>query len=257
MKKIMMTLAAVAIAMTVSAQDKWYGSKEGGFAITFNANPVLNYVGNMFNGTQNNSVETFEGIDGKNLFGGTTITGKYFLQDNLALDLGFGFDNKYNVKNYYEGDDVDKVTRFTRGTDTNPTTTAFHLKGGLEYRLFPGQRLQPIFGADVVFQHTNSWSYTYYEEDVNGHKSGEYNYSGDPTNALGLILNAGVEYYIIPQISLGANLSFGAAKRWTWHSQDNKPEGEGVNKNYSRITNKTTWLKTGNVGANVTLNFYF
>lgn len=250
-----MTLAAVAIAMTVSAQDKWYGSKEGGFAITFNANPVLNYVGNMFNGNTNNRVDNdkFTGVDtDNNLFSGTTITGKYFLKDNLALDLGLGFNNKYKVTNAYAGEDVDKVTSYDRAT-----TTAFQLKGGLEYRLRAGERLQPIFGADVIFQHTNGWTYKYYEEDVNGHKSGEYDYSGDPTNALGLMLNAGVEYFIIPQISLGANLQFGAAKYWTWHSEDNKPEGEGVNKNYSRITTKTTWLKTANLGANVTLNFYF
>ena len=41
MKKIMMILAAVAVFTTANAQDeKWYGSKEGGFAITFNANPA-------------------------------------------------------------------------------------------------------------------------------------------------------------------------------------------------------------------------
>ena len=78
-----MTLVVAAMAMTVSAQDKWYGSKEGGFALTFNANPVLNYVGNMFNGNTNNSLDDFEGVDGKGLFNGTTITGKYFLQDNI------------------------------------------------------------------------------------------------------------------------------------------------------------------------------
>lgn len=257
MKKIMMTLAAVAIAMTVSAQDKWYGSKEGGFAITFNANPVLNYAGNMFNGTQHNSVEPFEGVDGNGLFSGTTITGKYFLKDNLAIDFGLGFNNSYKVVNNYTGDDVDKVTSFTRTKDDTPKTSAFHLKGGLEYRLRPGERLQPIFGADVVFQHTNNWTYTYYEEDAAGHDSGDYTYAGNPTNTLGLMLNAGVEYFIIPQISLGANLNFGVKKTWEWSSKDNKPEGDGVAKNYSRITTKTTWLKTGNVGANVTLNFYF
>lgn len=256
MKKIMMTLAAVAVAMTVSAQDKWYGSKEGGFAITFNANPVINYAGNMFNGNTHNTLEDFNGVD-QGLFGGTTITGKYFLKDNLAIDFGFGFNNNYKVINTFAVDDQDKVVSYTRGTENNKTTTAFHLKGGIEYRMFPGQRLQPIFGADVVFQHTNKWSYTYFEEDVAGHDSGDYTYAGNPTNTLGLMLNAGVEYFIIPQISLGANLNFGVGKTWEWESKDNKPEGDGAAKNFSHIKNKTTWLKTGNVGANVTLNFYF
>ena len=209
----MMTLVVAAMAMTVSAQDKWYGSKEGGFALTFNANPVLNYVGNMFNGNTNNSLDDFEGVDGKGLFNGTTITGKYFLQDNLALDLGFGFNNNYN-----------------------------------------GQRLQPLFGADVIFQHTNDWSYSTITE---GEGKDNYTYYGAPTNGLGLVLNAGVEYFIIPQISFGANLNFGVAKRWTWNSKDNKPEGEGAAKNYSRISHKDIKLLTNNLGANVSLNFYF
>ncbi len=250
MKKIFLMVALIATTLTVNAQDeKWYGSKAGGFALTFNANPVLNYVGNMFNGTQGNSLQDFEGIDGKNLFSGTTITGKYFLKDNMAIDLGFGFNNEYNVTNLYNGDDVDKVTAYGR-----VATTAFHFKGGIEYRLFPGKRLQPIFGADVIFQHTNAWTYITSEE---GSNKGDYTYAGNPTNALGVLLNAGVEFFIIPQISLGANLSFGVAKRWEWDSNDNKPEGSGSDKNYSRITQKGTSLKTGNVGANISMNFYF
>ena len=138
MKKMMMMLAAVAVFATANAQnaqeEKWYGSKEGGFAITFNANPVLNYVGNMFNGNTNNSLAPFEGLDSDNLFGGTTITGKYFLKDDLALVVGFGFNNKYNVTNNYDNtsDDIELVRSFDRAT-----TTAFQFKGGLEYRLFP------------------------------------------------------------------------------------------------------------------------
>ena len=251
MKKIMMTLAAVAIAMTVSAQDKWYGSKEGGFALTFNANPVLNYVGNMFNGNTDNKLAPFEGLDSDNLFGGTTITGKYFLQDNMAVVAGFGFNNQYNVTNNYDNtsDDIEKVRSFDRAT-----TTAFQAMAGLEYRLRPGERLQPIFGANVVFVHTNAWNY---HKVTDGNNDGNYTYSGDPTNKLGLMLTAGVEYFIIPQVSLGANLDFAVSKTWAWTSRDDKPEGDGANKNFSRINTKNTELQTGNLGANVSLNFYF
>ena len=255
MKKMMMMLAAVAVFATANAQnaqeEKWYGSKEGGFAITFNANPVLNYVGNMFNGNTNNSLAPFEGLDSDNLFGGTTITGKYFLKDDLALVLGFGFNNKYNVTNNYDNtsDDIELVRSFDRAT-----TTAFQFKGGLEYRLFPGERLQPIFGVDLLYVHTNNWNYT---KVTDGDNDGDYTYAGAPTNKLGLMVNVGVEYFIIPQISLGANLDFGVAKTWAWTSRDNKPEGKGAAKNYSRINTKNTALQTGNYGANVSLNFYF
>ena len=243
-----MIIAALAVFTTANAQtqEKWYGSKEGGFAITFNANPVLNYVGNMFNGNTNNELKAFDGIDGNDMFGGTTITGKYFLKDNLALDLGFGFNNSYKVTNNFDGADLDKLVDYSRAT-----TTQFQLKAGLEYRLQPGKRIQPIFGADVIFAHTNRWDYTATTE---GDKVTTY--SSRPVNALGLMLNVGVEYFIIPQISLGANLNFAVSKAWTKRVQDNDPE-DSANKNYSQLKFKDTYLKTGNYGANVTLNFYF
>lgn len=253
MKKIFMALAALAVFTTANAQtqEKWYGSKEGGFAITFNANPVLNYVGNMFNGTQNNSVAPFEGLDSDDLFGGTTITGKYFMKDNVAIVAGFGFNNRYNVINNYDNnsDDIEKVRSFGRNT-----TTAFQVMGGIEYRLQPGKRLQPIFGVNLVYVHTNRWTFN---KSTDGDTDGDYTYTGAPANKLGVALTAGVEYFIIPQISLGANLDFGVAKTWTRTSRDNKPEGEGAAKNYSRIETKNTFLRTGNYGANVSLNFYF
>lgn len=230
-----MTLAAVAIAMTVSAQDKWYGSKEGGFALTFNANPILNYAGNMFNGTSNNKLADFEGLS-EGLFNGTTITGKYFLQDNLAINAGFGFNNNYHRMNHFaDANDVEKETGFYR-----ESSTRFMIKGGLEYRMFPGQRIQPLFGADLVFVHDNDFNYG--EDDG----SDDY-YDGAPANKVGLMLSAGVEYFIIPQISVGANVNFGVSKAW-YHQSD---------KDHSRLNSTDTNIKTGDLGGNLSLNFYF
>lgn len=248
MKKFFMIAVLAVVAVSASAQDeKWYGSKEGGFAITFNANPILNYIGNMFNGTQNNKVEPFQGLDSDNLFGGTTITGKYFLKDNIAVVGGFGFNNKYDVTNNYDGTDIEKVTSYSR-----VTTTAFQVMGGLEYRLRPGKRIQPIFGANIVYVHTNSWNY---QEVTDGESEGDYTYEGAPANKLGLAVNAGVEYFVIPQISVGANLDFGVAKTWRHESAD--MEIGNVEESASRINKKETFVATGNFGGNISLNFYF
>lgn len=252
MKKVLLTLALAAFAFAANAQDnqgeKWYGSHEGGFALTFNANPVLNYVGNMFNGTANNALAPFEGIDGDNLFGGVTISGKYFLKDNLAIVAGFGFNNNYNVTNNYANPaELETMTSFTR-----VATTAFQCLVGAEYRLQPGKRLQPIFGANLVYVHTNNWNYA---ESTDGATEGDYTYTGAPTNKIGLMLNAGVEYFITTQISLGANLDFAVSKTWRGASVDNDPDP--ANANYSRLAGSDTFIETGNLGANVTLNFYF
>lgn len=278
MKKTLMILAAVMVFTSANAQDeKWYGSKEGGFAITMNANPVLNYVGNMFNGTQNNKLEEFNGVDG--FFNGTTITGKYFLKDNLALDLGFGLNNNYNVtNNYQDANDVEKVTDYRR-----IATTAFQAKVGAEYRLFPGKRLQPLFGAAIFYQHTNSWSF---DKSTDGDTNGKSKYdntnnqvptqiintadnqdpqastapavlSGGATNAVGVMLNVGVEYFIIPQISFGANIDFGIARRWTKAAKDDEFNPDSKADNFSRISKKDLTFGTAKFGANVSLNFYF
>jgi len=250
MKKMLMTMATVLlVAVSVSAQDEeWYGSEKGGFALTFNANPILNYVGNMFNGTQNNSVAPFEGLDSDNIFGGTTITGKYFFEDNLALTAGFGFNNRYNVtNNYADSKDLENVTSYNRNS-----TTAFQALLGLEYRLQPGKRLQPIFGANLVYVHTNKWDYI---ESTDGDTKGDYIYSGAPTNKIGLMLNAGVEYFITTQISFGANLDFAIAKTWRGATKDYDPDK--TNASYTRINQNETFIGTGNYGANVSMNFYF
>ena len=229
-----------------------------------NANPVLNYVGNMFNGTQNNAVQEFNGVDGFN--GGVTITGKYFLKDNLALDLGFGVNNNYNVtNNYNDAQDQEKLSSYGRNA-----TTAFQAKVGAEYRLFPGKRLQPLFGAALFYQHTNAWNFT---KATDGNNDGKTTYdntgnnqnlapfnnvvAGGATNAVGLIFNVGVEYFIIPQISLGANIDLGVAKRWTKAAKEDETQPDNKAVNYGRIANKSINFATQKFGANVTLNFYF
>ena len=258
MKKIFMALAALAVFTTANAQtqEKWYGSKEGGFAITFNANPVLNYVGNMFNGYghngNQNSLSEFNGVD--NFVGGYSLTGKYFLKDNLALDLGLSVNDNYNVTNNYDdAQDQEKVTSYGR-----QATTAFAVKAGAEYRLFPGKRLQPLFGAALFYQHTNAWNFTKITDGDNKDKTTYDNtINGGATNAVGVIFNVGVEYFIIPQISLGANIDLGVAKRWTKATQENELTPDDKSVNYARISNKRTNFATQKFGANVTLNFYF
>ena len=162
--------------------------------------------------------------------------------------LDFGFNNNYNVtNNYADLSDLEKVTSYTRNS-----TTAFQMLAGLEYRLQPGKRLQPIFGANLVYVHTNRWTYA---ESTTGSTDGDYTYTGAPTNKLGVMLNAGVEYFVTEQISLGANLDFAIAKTWRGTSVDNDPDPADAN--FSRINSKNTFIGTGNMGANITMNFYF
>lgn len=245
MKKTLFTAIIATLALTATAQDKYYGAEEGGFAISFNANPVLNYLGNMFNGTSNNRLENFKGMGDDALFQGTTITGKYFLKDNLAIVAGFGFDNVYKDNFQYDAKDKEKEVSYT--TDG---TTKYMIEAGIEYRLQPGKRLQPLFGVNVVYNHQNEYDYFKQEEG----KTVE-TYSSDPVNRIGLLANVGVEYFITTQISVGANLDLGFSKAWFGRCVDNDPDDDKVN--YDRIKSSQTDFKTANVGGNVSLNFYF
>ena len=75
MKKLLSTLALVAIAFTtinaqnVNVTEKYYGARKGGFALSFGADPIVNFVGNMFNGTTKQEFEGFKGL-GSDLFNG-------------------------------------------------------------------------------------------------------------------------------------------------------------------------------------------
>ena len=119
MKKKLSTLALGAIAFsTVNAQvyketennyvpqrlvtvEKYYGARQGGFAISFGADPVVNFIGNMFNGTTDQSFEGFKGL-GSDLFKGATISGKYMLKDDVAITLGLGFNNESTKNHIYD-----------------------------------------------------------------------------------------------------------------------------------------------------------
>lgn len=243
MKKFLVTLVAAAMVAVSASAEEFYGAEEGGFAITFNANPLVNFVGNMFNGTQNNKIQDFNGLKNP-MFGGTTITGKYMLKDNMAIDLGFGFDNNYDVDNNYEDSkDLEKKTSFKRTSKTD-----FMLKGGIQYLLRPGKRLQPTLGLDLVYAHKNN--FTFYEDEANDNTY----YTGNPTNALGLMGSVGVEYFLFKQVSVGATVDFAIAKAWTRESRDYSNYKSG---NYSRVSETSTMIKTGNLGGNLSLNFYF
>ena len=264
MKKFIIAALAVCSFVSANAQETYYGSEKGGFAISFNANPLLNYAGNMFNGTQNNSLSDFEGIKNE-LFGGVTITGKYFLKDNLALDLGFGFDNTYDKDNQFGNTNEDKQNEKT-GFNKNSTTN-FMIKAGVEYLLRPGKRLQPIAGIDLVYVHGNQFSST----ETNGYDADNKLVSTvktsetAPVNKLGLIANVGVEYFVCKSISLGATLNFGVAK--TWNRSTSKGESTvtvggttttTTAPEIKRTTSTKTELKTGNNwGGNINVNFYF
>lgn len=222
-------------------EHRYYGVRKGGFSVAFGADPIINFVGNMFNNTANQHFQGFEDEGnnclGTDLFKGTTISGKYMLQDDLALNIGVGFNNSA-TKQYtydYEGDKMTQVE--TKGTHQ------FMAIVGAQKLLRPGKRLQPILGLNIAYCYANN---DYERTDVKTNDS-QSSYTGHPAHTIGLLANVGVEYFLTKKISLSATLDLGLCK--TFESSSNKKK--------SNKTKSSYLLKTGQFGNSIALNFYF
>lgn len=212
---------------------KYYGPEQGCFAISFGAEPVINFVGNMFNGTDSQHLSKIGGV------GAASFSGKYFFSDNTAFTLGFGVNNGSTKDFEYEGTNLEKESIYKTGNHS------MMLNFGLEYRLRSGKRLQPIFGAKVLLARSNKFQ-------KNTDNSGDNDYNNKfPTNSFGIICDAGVELFLTQSISLSAVVDLAVTKSISKEKISNNDN------NYSRPIASSTDISTGNLGSNIALNFYF
>lgn len=174
MKKSILAVAVVLGATATFAQDltskkgETYLPEAGDWAIGVDATPFLNYFGNLIGGGQNaNNAPTWNYLTNNQ-----TITGKYFVEDDMAyranLRLGFGSNS-------------DKVMTADRSVDpTLPSTwpaaaaevenkakygaTNIGIGVGMEKRRGFG-RLQGFYGAEIGFNIASTKErYTYGNE---------------------------------------------------------------------------------------------
>jgi hypothetical protein len=253
MKKIIMTAAMAFTVVSLFAQasgsnsggmtnkkGEMYLPEAGDWAVAFDASPLFNYVGNMFNSsTANNINNSFASFVGQN----NTLVGKYFVDANTAyrgiVRIGFGS----NSWTHLTAQDVNAVS----GTAPNPTISGptvndklsvsnhfIGLGAGMEKR--KGKtRLQGYYGAELMFwlasapggdstmTYGNSWNVTNYPlvhyynfatKTANtpfGNPGDMRTISDDPGSIFGISLLGfvGVEYFIFPKISVGAEYTWG------------------------------------------------
>jgi hypothetical protein len=94
MKKILTIVFATMLSIATFAQeaattetDGMY-PKKGDLAIGLDATPILNYVGNMLNGTTGNTLNLAD----------QTIYGRYYITDNSAIRFSLDVNNVTNIK---------------------------------------------------------------------------------------------------------------------------------------------------------------
>lgn len=237
MKKVIISLFCLCIGFTALAQEITqrvendpkltkngyrYLPVKGDYAIGIDANPFLEYLGNMFT-DGSNKAPLFNGVD-------NTIYGKYFLENNRAIRAKL----RVNIlKDQYKGtvtNDAEVANNPLNADATivdvkNVSAQDIELSAGYEFRRGHG-RVQGFYGGEVGF----------------GFKGGKESYDyGNPMTSLnqapstmdfvtGIASNstsrtteikygntfsmrvaafAGVEYFFAPQISIGGELNIG------------------------------------------------
>ncbi len=300
MKKRLLFVAAIFAATATFAQDgltskkgEAYLPEAGDWSIGIDANPLINYVGNLANGNTGNSFGGATWFDGsRGDFPAQTIYGKYFKDEKTAyramLRIGFGSSKSGVVNNYY----ADSLSSYQGSTteyidETKNASRQITLGFGLEKRR-GNTRIQGVYGAQLMIgfggsSTTNTYGLGYaanttYSETsgyiINAGYGAERNLKVDngSTFMVGLQGFIGVEWFFAPKVSLGAEYSWGLSmtstgasktdtERWGVTPQEavltTVPPNHVVTKTYNGAKASSFGIDTGLSGANISLNFHF
>ncbi|MDI6401575.1 hypothetical protein QLX67_06170 [Balneolaceae bacterium ANBcel3] len=202
---------------TTAQVQKRYFPRAGDFAIGLDATPFLNYAGNMFNGTMNNSLN----------LGDNRLHFRYYLTDESAVRLSVAVFTLREVDMFYVDDQADQtVDPLSRAqVEDRRTTYSNYYEVKLGYLMFRGNnRLRGFFGGDVFFAYEKErMKYAYGNEmtALNSAPLSTVNWNNGATAGvasrrlgsttgsvvdLGIGAVVGAEYYFMPKVSLGAEM---------------------------------------------------
>lgn len=293
MKKIIGVSLALVFSAASFAQNEQVQNKNGvdmmpvsgEWGVGMNALPVINYIGNAFNGNTGN---TFMGGNKfVNYWAGNTLFGKYMLSDNNAVraQLRVGqYNSTYN--NYVYSDRANDPDSLVM--DSYTTRASFYNIGvGYEFRRGKN-RLRGIYGGEVMymFQRGISTDYTYGNDYGIGNQAptatewfswggvdgegpiGErmVSQTGGNFNGAGLRGFIGVEYYVLPKICIGTEFGWGLMYGKTgemttrtefWDANLNNQAGEKIWRETTTASSTNLSIDTDNFGGSLYMMFYF
>lgn len=189
-----------------------YFPERGDMGIGFDATPFLDYAGNMFNGTTNNSLN----------LGDNTLYFRYFLDNSSAVRAALRINSNKNVNKQFIDDDAaqmeDPLSEKQLEDHEITTNNQYELKLG--YQMFRGEnRLRGFYGADVFLRYQKSVTeYEYGNEMTVENPEPSANFVGfNPAQrdlernngtefSFGLGAFCGAEYYLMPKVALGTEL---------------------------------------------------
>lgn len=277
--------------MNVSAQDneKVYLPEKGDFSVGISLNPLLNFVGNIFNGSENNAIgniggeSSLSGLDSyeKGVTPDISIMGKYMLTNSWGVRANIGLmigNDQYNE--YVQNDEAVMQNPFDESklVDTkNITSSGVSIMLGTEYRKGK-KRIQGVFGAGLLLGFkTNKISYDYSNQmtTINQLPStawndvyNEYGYrtlveQGGNDCFIGATGSVGVEWFVAPKVALGAEVNLNI---YYVFGGQRYVETEGYNSSSKKIERQCDLMSPGhnqfrfgteNLGGSLYMSFYF
>lgn len=248
MKKIILSAVAVMAISFANAQDlkskkgENFMPESGDWAISFNANNLFSYAGNLFSSAGTNSI----GAVVNNGWMGTFV-GKKFTSDKTAdrylVDLAISS----NTTNEIHG----------AGGNHQESTTAFKVAAGLGKEWRRGKtRLQGVYGYDLVAGLGKSSTKHVYTDAAGNSVGTDSVESKGLTFDVGARAFLGAEYFIFPKISMGAQYTYNVMIGYVGDTKNTSTPAGGA---ATDATLKgSTAINIGNVGVasvNVTLHF--
>lgn len=284
MKKTVLCAVALVAASAASAQtgeitsnrgENWL-SQDGDWGLTFDAQPLLNYAGNLFNNGNNTgaaalnnlwSTDSFLGINGAaaNPGGSNVVIGvKKLVDANTAyrgkVRIGFG-----STKETVLVDDVTSTATPPAQVEdvTKQSYMAVNLGVGLEKRV-GSTRVVGIYGGEFNIGFGNSKTVYEYGNAISANNPvASRNTEEKHGSVFGLGLNGfvGVEWFAAPKISLSGEYTWGLSLRSKGHTETSAEGWNGTGVETQSVEGGTKRnqfsLDTGVSGASIGVNFYF
>lgn len=210
MKKIIIAVSMLASCLVANAQEP---------TTTTTTTTTVAPTGKLYKPVQGNLLAEIGFLAGgvaanptslnESAFGTQQLKFRYFLQDRIAVRVGFAYSQFTDTEKFYEG---------TPGSGTGfakDRNSVFGLNAGLERHFTGTGRLSTYAGGDLSFQKVSAsskWENSDGTAYVNGQtrKTKGFNTAGDNSSfGFGLRAVAGADYYFVEKVYLGAEFSWG------------------------------------------------
>jgi hypothetical protein len=298
MRKLLLTAALVSAFAITNAQQLTSKNgtpilpEAGEWSIGFDAIPVLEYFGNLFNNHTDNDV-----MAGYTSGNHQTIVGRYMKDENTAYRLKLGINMRSSSSKFFVPQDNSTVVP-TPQVEDERSISSMNITIGAGIQKYRGKgRLKGIYGAELMVGFGNgsgTTEYTYgnaFSAVTGQATSTDFGTTGNPvavlssrqtestsggTFGLGVRGFIGVEYFFAPKMSLGAEYGWGIGIS-SQAEGETTVESTELNTTTGTFTTKTNTTKTAgdnssnfNIGVDngggttigsgtgaIMLNFYF